>query len=225
MKWTQLQDEVSVVFVGSFNPGIFQPYWFALNELLRPAEAEKATIEFIVDDVASFKTEWLDLNVVRNKLTLRTPMEPYSRHLYDLAVGTMRKLPHTPVQRLGINRTLVLEFSTEEDWHEFGHFLAPKVSWEELFSKPGLKSMTMEGVRGDDTKGGTFVTVEAIRARQAAFRVNDHYEVQDVSKTVGCTEILAILEQRFFESQQASKRRVERLIAIYGEHRDSKSAA
>jgi len=37
----------SIVLLGSFNPPIFQPQWFARQNLLQPTLAEKAKINFI----------------------------------------------------------------------------------------------------------------------------------------------------------------------------------
>ena len=33
----------SVVLIGAFNPGIFQPAWLGANKLIRPEEVEAAT--------------------------------------------------------------------------------------------------------------------------------------------------------------------------------------
>jgi hypothetical protein len=53
----------SIVLLGSFNPAIFQPYWFASNGLLRPDEAKEATIQVIHNQATIFTAGWLTLKV------------------------------------------------------------------------------------------------------------------------------------------------------------------
>jgi hypothetical protein len=47
---------VGIVLVGSFNPRIFQPAWFAAENLIREEEEQAAKIELIHRQVAIFST-------------------------------------------------------------------------------------------------------------------------------------------------------------------------
>lgn len=38
-------DGSSIVVLGSFNPAIFHPLWFKINQLIRPEEADSAKLE------------------------------------------------------------------------------------------------------------------------------------------------------------------------------------
>lgn len=47
----------SIVMVGSFNPSIFHPQWFARQGLLSPAEADAAELKVQVPQICQFETE------------------------------------------------------------------------------------------------------------------------------------------------------------------------
>ena len=67
---------VTVVFLGDFNPKIFQPAWFAVQGLIRQQEAEEANVEIIHPDVVSFSLEWLALQVTRERFAISTTQSP-----------------------------------------------------------------------------------------------------------------------------------------------------
>ena len=171
---THESEEISIVLVGDFNPAIFQPSWFALEKLVRPSEAEHAHIEIIHPDIAGFSMDWVTIHVTRERFLTATRSLAYGTHLQDLVVGTINKLRHTPVRQLGINLTYCLRFSSEDEWHNFGHFLAPKTPWENLLKHPGMRSIQMQGARSD---GYFLVTVAPLVGNVVSIQVNDHREI------------------------------------------------
>ena len=50
---------VEIVLVGSFNPPIFHPEWFAKYGIINSAEKDAAEIELIHREFAFFRMEWL----------------------------------------------------------------------------------------------------------------------------------------------------------------------
>jgi hypothetical protein len=50
-------DTVSVVLLGAFNPAIFQPMWFAAQELLSREDAENANLKVIHNDLTKLKND------------------------------------------------------------------------------------------------------------------------------------------------------------------------
>ena len=52
---------MSIVALGSFNPAIFHPIWFARQGLIRDAEAEAAEIQVVSPEVTLVKPEWFTL--------------------------------------------------------------------------------------------------------------------------------------------------------------------
>ena len=96
---------MSIVLVGSFNPKIFHPAWFAAQKLIREKEAEEANIEVVTPAVAKFSLDWMRLQVIQEQFVVETTQEPYYEILRDLVVGAFSFLNHTPVTMLGINTT------------------------------------------------------------------------------------------------------------------------
>ena len=161
--------------VGSFNPSIFQPLWFGSLGLIRPEEAEGAQITFIQPQITDFKTEWFHLQVLQEKLTISCQDPRNFGPLRDLMVSILSKLPHTPIVALGIHKSFHFEMSSVEKWHSLGHVLAPKAIWNDILEKPGLKYLTIEGVRG--TSGGkTFITVAPSELVSTGVFMNIHHE-------------------------------------------------
>jgi hypothetical protein len=193
---------ISLIFLGDFNPKIFQPSWFASERLITVKEAEDATVSIIHPDVASFNIEWFQLTVERERCQFVCNAQPYFERLVGLASKTFELLRHTPITMMGINNTAHFRANTIEKWHEFGHRLAPKDFWKDLFREPGLQTLTIRQIpRTDDEKGFVQVTVEPsaqIRPGVFAF-VNDHYETK-TPENVGAVKAVEILTAKWSNS-------------------------
>ena len=55
--------DVTIVLVGSLNPRVFTPDWFAMRDLLSRQEADAAEIDIIHQQIAAFHTDWLSVRV------------------------------------------------------------------------------------------------------------------------------------------------------------------
>ncbi len=154
------EDIASVVLVGSFNPAIFQPAWFAANELIRESEAAGVENLVVASEVAQFRADWLSVSVTRQRFQAVASDPAHHLLLRDLVVGTFQLLEHTPITRLGINRAMHFHLSDATSWHAFGHFVMPKAPWEGLVEKPGLRSLLVEGARSSGLPGRRYVRVE-----------------------------------------------------------------
>jgi hypothetical protein len=178
MRAPDLQTEgLEIVLVGKFNPQIFQPYWFAKNDLIPAGEAESATIGLVHPDVCDFKLDWCHLNVGPERLTLDTKRPERYPPLFDLLASTFTLLCHTPITAVGINRKFVYRFSSDENWHNFGHRLAPKDPWTEALEKPGLMALNMKGLRTDSFEGSINVYIQGGQPREITLLVNDHFQL------------------------------------------------
>src|SRR4051812_22493691 len=91
-------EDVSIVFLGRFNPAIFHPLWLAGNNLIRKEEAESGKIDVIHAEAAVFRTEWLILQCTTDQLSLVTFDPTKYAPLRDLAVGICKVLEHTPIR-------------------------------------------------------------------------------------------------------------------------------
>ncbi len=139
----------TIVLLGSFNPAIFHPAWFAANDLLRQKEADNANIEVTHIEVAAFSTEWLQINCTRERFQATTIQQAFSESLRDLVLGILTLLSHTPVKAMGLNTEFHFRVPSERYWHDVGDRLAPKPDWVNILNNPGMRSLIMEGQRSD----------------------------------------------------------------------------
>jgi hypothetical protein len=154
------KESASITMVGSFNPSIFQPRWLGSRGLMRPEDADSATIGIIQAQVADFQTEWFRIQVLQNRFLLQSLDATHYGPLRDLAAGMFVLLSHTPVSRIAMSRWFHYKMESAEEWHEYGHKLAPKELWFPLIEAPGLRSMVMQGRRKGVSDGDLFVKAE-----------------------------------------------------------------
>jgi hypothetical protein len=204
----------NIVLLGDFNPKIFQPAWFAAQQLIRNEEADDANIELIHQAFVRFSLEWLRVEIHQNRFLAATHLSPYYKVLRDLVVGTFRILKHTPVRMMGINADFHFPLPSEDAWHAIGHRLAPKDMWNKLLNKPGMRSLSMEGHRPDDYIGRITVRVEpSTRIEYGVYvHVNDHYAIKDQESSLGCDEIIDILESSWEKSISRSKEIAHKIL-------------
>ncbi len=207
----QLRPEIegaTIVLIGSFNPKIFQPAWFAAEDLIRKEEAETASIEVIHHKVTSFSTDWFSLQVTDGRFTASTAQSPSYNPLQDLVLSTFRLLRHTPIHMMGLNWNFHFLMASEDAWHALGHRLAPQEPWNNILENPGMRSLTMEMVRPDAFGGYIRVRVEpSVRIHPGVFiHVNDHYQVKDPEASQGCDEIIDILDSEWSKSLERSSK-------------------
>jgi hypothetical protein len=205
----------SIVLIGDFNPKIFQPMWFGVENLLRQREADGANIEIVHPEVVIFSLEWLRLEVTRERFSASTTLEAYDEVIRDLVIGTFKLLRHTPLRKLGINREMHFMIESEEKWHKIGDTLAPKVPWADLLKNPGMRALVMEEAeRRDGLKGYIRVNVEpSTRIHPGVFlRINDHYEAEDQKTVVGADHMTQLLEYNWSDSYHRSKDIIHNLL-------------
>ena len=208
----------SVVFLGNFNPIIYQPAWFAAQGLLRESEAENARVEIIHANGTSFATDWFVIQVTPEKFILQINSSAYQVHLLDLVLGTFRTLLHTPLTQMGINCHAVIRFKSARDQHNFGRFLLPSSHWNGLLSKPDMHSITVKGARLDDLPG--FVTVKAVVQEvehETVIGVNDHCACPPDQQSNGADFFLKIVEKDYDQTISRAEDLVDGILARFCE--------
>jgi len=214
---------VSIVLVGSLNPAIFHPSWFAANDLLSKSDIESAEVEIIHRNIAMFKVgDWLRIQVEPNRFLAETTEPPFVR-LFDLVVRTFREaLIHTPINKMGINRRVHFSVGDEETRNKIGMKLAPQEAWGEWASHiaggekgnhGGMTSLSMTQANLDDRENG-YITAKigpskSVKNAAGIFiQVNDHYEMTKDDPLAGATPMIDMLSKQF----DASIRRSEWII-------------
>jgi hypothetical protein len=168
---------LSIVVIGEFNPTIFQPAWFGTQELIRQGEADAATVEIVHRDVSIFTTEWLRVQVTRDRLHVQTERESDFDALRDLVVGTLSLLRHTPTRVVGVNHDATIRFQDRDQYDNLGWRLSPRELWDEVLQRPGVALLQEQGERPDKYAGYIRVKVEPIldNSMRSVVGVNDHF--------------------------------------------------
>jgi len=204
----------SIVFLGAFNPRIFQPSWFAHQGLIREEESQSAKIEIVHREAVVFMTEWFRLEVVQERVHFATTQSQFFEPLRDLALGTFRILSHTPLAQLGINRDMHFSMDTEDERDALYEKIAPRDPWRKVFAESKLATMSVISKRPDGYQGAIVVKVEASqRATPGVYiSVNDHFERKDQGNPEGANELLSILEATWEESTARSLQLAKNLL-------------
>jgi hypothetical protein len=177
-------DGTSIVFLGAFNPKIFQPAWFAAQNLLPTEEGSEANVQVVANDVCIFETDWFRLEVLSERWALQSRATPAVGALRDLALGTFRILRHTPITRMGLNTTGHFSLLNAEQYDRLGHRLAPKGEfWEPILKQPGMLGLTIHSQRPDNYEGHIRVKVEpSTRVEKGIFiETNEEFRVVDAT--------------------------------------------
>jgi len=126
--------------------------------------------------------------------------------LFDLVIGTFKLLSHTPLRAIGVNWGGHYKASSEEEWHEFGHFLVPQSPWNNILSEPAtLKVEVTEKYPPEDvTQGAIQIQIQpSPTIQQAVFiNLNDHYKLPQPELSIGCDQIISLFEENKNKSQQ-----------------------
>lgn len=185
--------------------------------MLRSAEADAAKIQVISPQITSFNTEWLELRVTQERFQAETLQEAYNESLRDLTLGAFQLLSHTPISRMGLNRHFHFRMADKDRWHLVGDSLAPKQPWGNILDAPGMRSLTMEGVKSKEGKGYVRVTVEPSNRIQPGvyIAVNDHYELEvEVKGVAGTALALEILKTCWVDSMKESRTIADRIVQL-----------
>ena len=202
------KQSISIVLLGDFNPKIFHPIWFSAQGLIREKEAEESSLNIVHPEIVNFSLDWCKVEVTRERFVISTSQESSYEPLRDLVRGTFEILSHTPLRMLGINIEMHFRMGSIEEWHAFGHKIAPKDIWEKELKNPGTISLIIEGVRPEGLEG--YIRVEtspSVRVHPGIhFRVNDHYTIKGIDSSIGATEIIRILENEWLNSMNRATR-------------------
>ena len=116
---------VGIVVLGSFNPAIFTPAWFALHGLLPKSVADSADLKVAHQQITEFVYDWLHLQVMTGRFSVDTRQAPHTRP-GDLVVRIFGEhLSHTPLSAFGINRRVHFRVRNAADRDRLGRLLAP----------------------------------------------------------------------------------------------------
>ncbi len=198
--------ELVIVFVGDINPVIIQPYWLVNKGLIQETEGENAKVEVIHNEVVKFELDWVNFEITRQRLIVKTSKQSYFEVVRDLGISIFKILKDTPLKNLGINH--LLHFKLDDGKYlKIGKKLAPFENWEGILNNPRLIQLEMtDEPRSDEFSGHYRVRIapsELIRPFGVSMNINDHYN--KVSKSIDATEMVTTLTKAWIKSMERAK--------------------
>jgi hypothetical protein len=225
------QNSVNIVLIGSFNPAIFQPAWFVVNNMIskEDLDSSETKVEIIHPGIAKFKVgDWLNITVMQEQFIAETNEPPFIR-LSDLVAKIFGEiLIHTPVIQMGINRMVHFNVGSEENRNKIGKMLAPQELWGEWAKdiegknpkkRGGMFAIVMRQVDLDDREKGHIqaeVKPSPLIPNGAGIFVgiNDHYEIPNDDSLDSAIRMARILGKKFDDSLQKSEWIIDQIMAL-----------
>jgi hypothetical protein len=206
-------EDISVVLVGALNPAIFQPAWLAAQNLISESESKSAKVNVISPQAADITFLDFGLQVLQNRLTLRTIDISKSAKICDLVVGILTKLQHTPIMAAGINQSQHISVG-EKVWHKIGHVLAPKSPvWEKLYQNPGTLTVAVQSLRDGEHPFHINVTVAPSQTvLPYAIFVESNFDFKTNKKVGSAEEVIEFIQANWEEGTKEARRVAESIF-------------
>ena len=216
---------VSVVLLGRFNPATLNRDWVVNFGAITEAQARAAEVQAIQAEICLIKFESFILHVDVERFTVSTQQAPFTV-LLDFAWAIFGEhLVHTPISRIGINRTVHFSAGSREKWDELGRLLAPREPWGdwascidegELPKRGGLRSITMEAKSPKDRVGGQIrarLEPSTVVATGIFMEINDEYACKNTDRPGGAFDMIKTLHERFESSLKNSEWIVDQIMS------------
>jgi hypothetical protein len=175
------EKQLNVVIIGNFNPRIFQPHWFASNEIISEADLtyiqEQSNI-LVHKQISQFQSSWFVFEVTETRLQIISTQEAYFEMILDFLVATFSILIHTPIQQMGINlrATQSLEKNTDVSKFDNEYFsTANFLKFDEDVQPTQMKLRFFN----ENIKIGTACNFELSKISEKTYllNINQHFEL------------------------------------------------
>ena len=220
------------MLLGSFNPAIFTPAWFALHGLLPEEDVESAALQVAHNQVTDFQVNWFNLHVTPDRFSIETTIAPHIR-IRDLVARMFGELlPHTPVRALGINSSAHVKAQGKEELNRIGTALAPPSAWGPWREKldldsdsGGMSSLKMSQLSPDDRPAGSAINITVEPSKQMGrdqlgvyVGINHHFEI-DVENADSNRNLMKVFDQHYDNCIEMSNEIVDHIMSLGHENR------
>lgn len=175
-------ESASIVLVGSFNPAILHPQWFARHGLIPEGEAETAEATVVSPRFTAVEFTWFTLQVMDERFTATTTDPSRYRALEECVSGVFALLEFTPIVAMGLNSERHVRVPNEDIWTPLEDKLAPRDVWTSVLPGPregasALQTLSVVGDRPESPASRVGVTIEpSHRFQRGLFlRTNEHF--------------------------------------------------
>lgn len=217
----------SIVLVGQFNPAIFHPAWLKAKDI-EPEYSQvdnKSNFSFL-NKIAQFTIDTRKYYIRENRFQIETTTAPWVMIL-DLTNKIFNEhLIHTPINALGINRTVHFKLPNYKLLNRLGRELAPIEPWDD-FGKDmdtedtsltgGLLSLKMQKkTLNEGNYMETNVTIEPSNIVQSDtgvyMEVNSHHQLDTLPDGHGSEQGMERLLSCFDESIMEADKIIEGIM-------------
>ncbi len=215
--------ELSIVFIGQFNPAIINPSWLLLKGLIsEPAQKQALENNNYIShpDISQFKLDYCTIQTTKDRYIITSTQEGYFESLMEHTLGIFSSLGETPIYQMGINLTHHYQFKDKDKYNNFGDLIAPKNLWSPMTKNPGLKKIEIRSERGDQYKGeiNTYLGISQNFEMGIRIQVNDHYALYDKAEVLNTSEVnaaraITMLKDNWENSIKSSTTIIESLIS------------
>jgi hypothetical protein len=173
-----VNDSISIVLIGKFQPLQVTPRWLRQMDLIGAEDFDSYTVEIISPGatIVSFGSIRLQVGPENLQILAGAPAEVEVAR--DLAAGILLSSDDLSISAMGINRMVHFKADLKE-YHAIGDALTPKNQWNGVLNLPGMQSLAMTGIRDDGHGGSINVVIQpsAVLKPGVFVSVNDHYSL------------------------------------------------
>lgn len=219
-------DHVSAVLIGSFNPSIFHPSWLALNNLISSEAFEAADLQVSHPDISRFDANFMSFDIQKTRISIRCEADKDGL-VFDMVMSIFGNLlTHSPVSRVGINRTVDLLCGTEQKRDELGKRMAPQSAWgswgEEIALGDGglhggMQRLVMRQIpRHDGRKGHFQADLQPLSSSSDAIRLdfNSELVVDELEEVKGSEKAVLLFEECWNDDLEKAKNISNEILEI-----------
>ena len=219
---------VDVVVLGDFNPTIFSPRWLSSHGFIRDSVADGAQVQVIHQEITDFTADWLHLQAMRDRFTLKTSQAPFVR-LRDLVLRVFSEyLPHTPLRAFGINFSVHFLVDSRASRDRIGNLLAPLEPWGPWREKldldgkgGGLTRLQISQLAPRGRRSGDRINVQVEPSNRVGregtgvfVSVNDHFVAGSGAPPMGADGLMKVLGEEFSPSLKRSEGIVDHIMSL-----------
>lgn len=215
MQVNYLQNSISCVVLGTFEPAKFSLDWLKETTIL-PSDIDGRT-EILFQAISKFRAGVFEFICQQDRIQVSTSDKSRSLQMYDIVRNILKALPDVQVSAVGINGELQFSFQTLKDSYLFGKYFMNLDAFNETTDNPLVRSFTIEGkvkLSGNmEAKRSYMISSIPIAKNNSdipvvSVSVNNHIPVQDTEEAIAALGLISALHNIFFEDAEKIIKRV-----------------
>lgn len=215
MKVNYLQNSISCVVLGKFEPTMLSLDWLKKTTIL-PSDLDGKT-EILFQAISKFRAGVFEFICQQDRIQISTSDKSRSLQMYDIVSNILKALPDVQVSAVGINGEIQFSFQTLKDSYLFGKYFMNLDAFNETADKPLVRSFTIEGklkLSGNMEAKRSYM-ISSIPAELntsdipvVSVSVNNHFPVQNSAEAIAALGLISALHNVFFEDAEKIIKRV-----------------